>query len=56
LPKAKVVGDTDNCPWGTGVPVPLSGIDRFGFEAFETIETFPLSFPVEGGAKVTVNV
>src|SRR5579863_7361260 len=22
LPKARVVGDTDNCPWGTGVPVP----------------------------------
>jgi hypothetical protein len=29
---------------------------KFEFDAFETIETFPLSFPVEGGAKVTVNV
>jgi hypothetical protein len=50
------VGVTANCPWGTGVPVPLRGMDRFGFDAFDTIATFPLSFPVAGGAKVTVKL
>jgi hypothetical protein len=43
-------------PGGMGVPVPLSGVDRFGFDPFETIATFPEKFPVEGGAKATVNV
>jgi hypothetical protein len=50
------VGVTASVPKGTGVPVPLSGIDRFGFDAFETIETLPLSFPEEGGVNVTVKV
>ena len=56
FPKAMFVGVTASVPKGTGVPVPLSGIDRFGFDAFETIETLPLSFPEEGGVNVTVKV
>jgi hypothetical protein len=31
-------------------------MDKFGFDAFETIETFPLSLPGEGGVNVTVKV
>jgi hypothetical protein len=51
-----VVGAMANWPWGTGVPVPLSGMARFGFDASETIAIFPVSFPVDGGVKVTLNV
>ena len=36
--------------------MPFSGIDKFGFDAFETMETLPLSVPGEGGVKVTVKV
>src|SRR5579864_3869296 len=39
LPKSMFVGVTANCPWGTGVPVPLNGMDRFRFDAFDAIET-----------------
>jgi hypothetical protein len=49
-------GATANCPGGTGVPVPVRGMDRFGFDASETIATLPLSFPEEGGVNVTVKV
>src|ERR1700730_1867891 len=56
LPKASVPGVTVSCPSGAVVPVPLSGMDRFGFDASETIEIFPLSLPEEGGAKVTGKV
>ena|SRR5580704_1373625 len=56
LPKFRLVGVTASCPWGTGVPVPLNGMPRFGFDASETIATFPLSLPGEGGVKVTVKV
>src|ERR1700690_1022012 len=41
LPKSMLVGVTLNCPWGTGVPVPVNGIARFGLDASETTETLP---------------
>jgi len=31
-------------------------MDRFESDAFETIETLPLSFPEDGGVKVTLKV
>jgi hypothetical protein len=51
-----VVGATANWPGGIGVPVPVSGMPKFGFDASETMETFPVSFPAEGGVNVTVKV
>src|SRR5271166_1233639 len=56
LPKSIVVGLTANCPRGTDVPVPVNGMARFEFDASETTETLPASFPEEGGAKMTVKV
>ncbi len=40
-----------------GVPtaVPLSGICKLGFDAFDVTVTVPLNVPVEVGANVTVN-
>jgi len=35
--------------------VPLSGIDKLGFDAFEVTVTVPLDVPAEVGAYVTVN-
>jgi hypothetical protein len=35
--------------------VPLNGICRLGFDAFDVTVTVPLNVPAEVGAKVTVN-
>jgi hypothetical protein len=35
--------------------VPLKGIDKLGFEAFDASITVPLNVPADVGAKVTVN-
>jgi hypothetical protein len=36
--------------------VPLKGIDKLGFDAFEVTVTVPGNVPADVGAKVTVNV
>jgi hypothetical protein len=41
---------------GVTTAVPLSGIPKLGFDAFEVTVTVPLNVPAEVGAKVTVNV
>jgi hypothetical protein len=36
--------------------VPVSGIVKLGFEAFEVTVTVPVNVPADVGAKITVNV
>ena len=36
--------------------VPLSGIDKLGFEAFDVTVTVPLNVPADAGANLTVKV
>jgi hypothetical protein len=47
------VGDAVNVAGVTAVP--LSGICKLGFDAFEVTVTVPLDEPADVGAKVTVN-
>ena len=54
LPKFKVVGDSVSCP-GL-VPLPESGMLRFGLEALESSDRVPLALPLTVGAKATLNV
>jgi hypothetical protein len=41
---------------GGGTAVPLKGIDKLGFDAFDVTVTVPGNDPADVGAKVTVNV
>jgi hypothetical protein len=52
--KVRLVGDAVNVAGVTAVP--LKGIDRLGFEAFEATVTVPLNVPADVGANFTVNV
>ena len=52
--KVKLVGDAVRVAGVTAVP--LRGIDRLGFEAFEATVTVPLNVPADVGANFTVNV
>ena len=54
LPKLRVVGETDSCPWLE--PVPDKGTLKVEFEAFEITVRLPLALPPDWGAKVTVSV
>jgi hypothetical protein len=51
----KLVGDAVKTAGG-GTAVPLKGIDKLGFDAFEVIVTAPGNVPADVGANVTVNV
>jgi hypothetical protein len=51
--KVRLVGDAVRVAGVTAVP--LKGIDKLGFEAFEVTVTVPLNVPVDVGANVTVN-
>jgi hypothetical protein len=51
--KVRLVGDADRVPDVTAVPV--KGMAKLGFEAFEVTVTVPLNVPVDVGANVTVN-
>jgi hypothetical protein len=50
----KLVGEAVKVAAVTAVP--LKGIDRLGFEAFDVIVVVPGNVPADVGAKVTVNV
>jgi hypothetical protein len=50
----KLVGDTVKVAWVTAVP--LKGIDKLRFDAFDVTVAVPGNVPAEVGAKVTVNV
>jgi hypothetical protein len=54
LPKLIVDGFTANDP--AVVPVPLSGMERVGLEAFEVTESVPLAVPLAAGVKMTLKV
>lgn len=54
LPKLMLDGLTASDP-GV-VPVPLTGMERVGFEASELRVRAPLELPLAVGAKVTLNV
>ena len=56
FPRFMFVGVTVNCPRIGAVPMPLSGMDRFEFDASERIETLPVAFPEKGGVKMILNV
>jgi hypothetical protein len=51
--KVRLVGDAVKVAGVTAVP--LKGIDKLGFEAFEVTVTVPANVPVDVGANVTVN-
>jgi len=53
---ATVAGFAVSVPAAGATAVPLNGICRLGFDAFDVTVTVPLNVPVEVGAKVTVNV
>jgi hypothetical protein len=53
--KVRLVGDAVRTAGGV-TAVPLSGIDRLGFDAFDVTVTVPLNEPADGGVNVTVNV
>src|SRR5579863_384585 len=55
FPTPTVEGVTANCPAAT-VPLPVSGIVKVGFDAFEVMVRFPLTAPAEPGANETLNV
>ncbi len=50
----KLVGEAVKVAAVTAVP--LKGIDRLGFEAFDVIVVVPGNEPADAGAKVTVKV
>jgi hypothetical protein len=52
--KVKLVGEAVKVAGVTAVP--LRGIDKLGFEAFEVTVTVPAKVPADVGANVTVNV
>jgi len=52
--KVRLVGDAVNTAAGV-VAVPVSGIDRLGFDASEVTVTVPLKVPADVGANFTVN-
>jgi len=54
LPKLRLVGLDDNTPEVT--PVPLTGMDRVGLEAFDAIVILPVTAPAAVGVKVTLKV
>ena len=54
LPNLKLAGFGDKSP--VDIPVPVSGILRDGFEAFEVMATVPLALPAVAGVNFTVNV
>jgi hypothetical protein len=51
--KVRLVGDAVRVAGVTAVPV--RGIDKLGFEAFEATVTVPLNVPADVGVKVTLN-
>src|SRR5580704_5328667 len=53
LPKLMLVGLAVKSPDVTAVPV--NGIDKFGFCAFDVTDTLPVKVPADWGAKVTLN-
>jgi hypothetical protein len=52
--KVRLVGDAVKVAGVTAVP--LNGIDKLGFDAFEVTVTLPLKDPADPGVNVTVNV
>ena len=52
--KVRLAGDAVKVAGVTAVP--LSGIAKLGFDAFDVTVTVPLNVPDEVGAKVTLNV
>jgi hypothetical protein len=53
---ATVVGTAVSVPPDAATAVPLSGIAKLGFEAFEVTVTGPVNVPADVGANFTVNV
>jgi hypothetical protein len=53
---ATVVGTAVSVPPVAVTAVPLSGIDKLGFEAFEVTVTVPGNVPADVGANFTVKV
>jgi hypothetical protein len=53
--KVRLVGDAVRSP-GVATPVPLRGIARLGFDAFEVTVAVPLNELADGGVKFTVKV
>jgi hypothetical protein len=53
LVKVKLAGVAVSAPNGT--PVPLRGTDKLGFDAFEVMDTLPVTLPVDEGESVTLN-
>jgi len=51
--KVRLAGDGVRTAGATAVPV--NGIDKLGFEAFEVTVTVPLNVPADVGANFTVN-
>jgi len=51
--KVRLVGDAVKVAGVTAVP--LSGIDKLGFEAFDVTVTVPVNVPADVGANLTVN-
>jgi hypothetical protein len=51
--KVRLVGDAVKVAGVTAVP--LKGMARLGFEAFEVTATVPLKLPADVGANATVN-
>ena len=55
LPSARVVGEMPSCP-AADVPVPDSGMERDGLEAFEPIVMLPPNVPAAVGANFALTV
>jgi hypothetical protein len=53
---ATVVGTAVSVPPEAATDVPLKGIDRLGFDAFEVTVAVPGNVPADVGANFTVNV
>jgi hypothetical protein len=54
LPNARLVGFDPSAP--AAIPVPVSGIFRVGFDAFDVIATFPLTAPADNGVNSTLKL
>jgi hypothetical protein len=53
--KVRLVGDAVKTA-GAAVAVPVSGIDKLGFEAFDVTVTVPVNVPTDVGANFTVKL
>src|SRR5258708_20699694 len=55
LPNARLVGFATSAP-AAAAPVPVKGIFKVGFDAFDVMATLPLTAPADVGANSTLKL